>query len=439
MKREFSSMYLTPKYFFMKLRCANVIFILLCFTILVSTAQDFDRDDSKWINGWTNFTPNTTVYPTADEKLPNIIADDTYLSNDTVYLLSGDTYVIGNATLTIQEGTVIRADHKNPATLIISRGSKLIAVGSEAYPIVFTSNKAAKSRASGDWGGIIIAGSGKVNSVSGNGTFSGFNPQYSVYGGNDQDEQTAILRYIRIEFPGNKSKGTENINGLSLFGIGAASIIDHVMVSYSGQDSFNWTGGANNMRHMLSLKAEDDDFQISEGFKGDLDYLMAIRHPYITSAKGSYAIEVNGYNKEQGFLKPSAITDVTITNSTFVNLSDKSNYMHTTSAISASNSALVYLHNSKISGFLNVVKFDESYTSLAFIERAFKMDNSFFNIHGDGVEVSYKPSKGVLDVLKYNRFTQDFVSMDVLFEDPTNKFAPRFKLKKAMNNYMVMQ
>ncbi|WP_298541628.1 hypothetical protein [uncultured Aquimarina sp.] len=424
----------------MKLRCALTTCLLLTITVLTSNAQDFNGNDSKWIKGWTNFTPNTTNYPEADEKLPNIIADDTYLNNDTVYLLSGDVYVIGNATLTIQEGTVIRGDHENPANLIITRGSKLIAVGSEAYPIVFTSNKAPKSRASGDWGGIIIAGSGRVNSVSGNGVIKGnFNPQYSVYGGSDQNEQTSILRYVRIEFPGNKTKRSENSNGLSLFGIGTASIIDHVMVSYSGQDSFNWTGGNNNMRNMLSYKAEDDDFQISEGFKGDLDYLMAIRHPYINSPKGSYAIEIDGYDKNSGYLKPNAITDVTITNSTFVNLSDKTNYIHTSSAISAANSALVYIHNSKISGFLNVVKFDDSYTSLAVLERAFKMDNSFFNIHGEGVEVSYKPNNGVMNVLKYNRFTKDFVSVDNLFEDPTSKSAPKFQLKKAMNNYMVMQ
>ncbi|WP_378181929.1 hypothetical protein [Aquimarina sp. SS2-1] len=424
----------------MKLRCVFITCTLFSFFIFNSFAQEFDKDDSKWINGWTDFTPNATIYPDADEKLPNIIADDTFLSNKTTYLLSGDTYVIGNATLTIEEGTVIRGDHQNPGTLIISRGSKLIAVGSETNPIVFTSNKAPKSRASGDWGGIVIAGSGKVNTVSGNGVFSGgFNTQYSVYGGTAYDEQTAIMRYVRIEFPGNKSKSTENINGLSLFGIGAASIIDHVMVSYSGQDSFNWTGGKNNLRNMLSFKAEDDDFQISKGFKGDLDHLMAIRHPYITSPKGSYAIEIDGYDKNLGFTRPDAITDVTITNSTFVNLSDNSNYIHTTSAISATNRALVYIHNSKISGFLNVVKFDQSYTSLAVIERAFKMDNSFFNIHGDGVEVSYQPNNGILDILKYNRFTQDFVSVDVLFEDPNDKFAPKFQLKKAMNNYMVMQ
>jgi len=425
----------------MKLRCALITSFLLCSIIFNSYAQDFNTNDNKWMKGWTNFTPNTTNYPEADEKLPNIIADDTYLSNDTVYLLSGDVYVTSNATLTIQEGTLIRGDHNTSSNLIITRGAKLIAVGTEAYPIVFTSNKAAKSRASGDWGGIIIAGSGKVNSVSGNGVIKGdFNPQFSVYGGTKEDEQTTVLRYVRVEFSGNKSKRKENANGLSLFGIGTASIIDHIMVSYSGQDSFNCTGGNNNMRNMLSFKAEDDDFQLSEGFQGDLDNLIAIRHPYITSPKGSYVIEIDGYNKDLGYVKPDAITNVTITNSTFVSLSDKTNYIHTASAISASNSAIIYLHNSKISGFLNVVKFDNSYTSLTMIEKAFKMDNSFFNIHGEeGVEVNYKPNNATTNVLKYNRFTQDFVSAEILFEDPQNKSIPKFQLKKAMNNYMVMQ
>ncbi|KAA1245882.1 hypothetical protein [Aquimarina sp. RZ0] len=423
----------------MRLRCVLLTSFLL-FTVLFTNGQDFDKNDNKWVRGWTNFEPNATNYPEAEETLPNMIADDTFLRNDIVYLLSGDVYVTNGATLTIQQGTTIRCDHENPANLIIAKGAKLIAAGSEAYPIVFTSNKAPKSRANGDWGGIIIAGSGKVNSVSGNGIIKGnFNPQYAIYGGSDHQEQTTILKYVRIEFPGSKTKRQENSNGLSLFGIGTASIIDHVMVSYSGQDSFNWSGGNNNIRKVVSYMAEDDDFQISEGFKGDLDYLMAIRHPYITSPQGSYAIEIDGYDKELGYIKPNAITDVTITNSTFVNLSDKSNYIHTTSAISASNSALIYLHNSKISGFSDVVKFDQSYTSLSVIEKSFKMDNSFFNIHGEGVKASYKPSTGVLDILKYNRFTQSFVGVETLFADPKSKTIPKFELKESLNNYMVMQ
>ncbi|MBQ4818632.1 hypothetical protein [Aquimarina sp. MMG016] len=425
----------------MKLRTSiSKVFLFITLCSLNLNAQDFNQHDYRWAKGWTNFEPNKTNYPEAEEKLPNVIADNTFLRNDIVYLLSGDVYVIAGATLTIQEGTVIRCDHENPANLIVTKGSKLIAAGSQAYPIVFTSNKAPKSRNSGDWGGITIAGSGNVNTVSGSGIIKGnYNPQYSIYGGTDTDEQTTILRYVRIEFAGNKNKRAEGANGLSLYGVGSSSIIDNIMVSYSAQDSYSINGGKIDILNLISLKAEDDDFQISEGYKGDLDNLMAIRHPYITSPKGSYALEVNGFNKDMGYTKPNALTNVTVTNATLVNLSDKSNYAHTSSAISATNAAMIYINNSKISGFSDVVKFDKSYTSLAFIAKAFTMDNSFFNIHSEGVKVDYKPSTGVLDILKYNRFTKDFVAVNDLFNDPQSKVMPKFQLKQSLNKYMVMQ
>ncbi|WP_103865786.1 hypothetical protein [Aquimarina sp. I32.4] len=420
----------------MKKRC----FLLTAFALLLLTssfaiAQDFNENNDRWTKGWTNFTPNKTEYPDAEEKLPNIIADHTYLRNDVVYQMSGDVYVTNGASLTIQEGTVIRCDHENPANLIITRGSKLIAAGSKAYPIVFTSSKASKSRNSGDWGGIIIAGSGKINTVSGNGIIKGkLNPQYALYGGNQKFEETTILKYVRIEFSGHSGS-----NGLSLYGLGTSSIIEDIMVSYSAHDSYNIHGGKNDIQNLVSLKAQGDDFHFSEGFKGTAKNVMAIRHPFINSPQGSYAIEVDGYNKQLGYIRPDAVTDVTITNATLVNLSDKTNYQHTTAAVSATNSAITYIHNSKISGFSDVVKFDSSYTSLAVMQKAFMMDNSFFNIHGDGINSNNKGINGTLNILKYNRFTEDFVSVNDLFSDPKSTITPKFKLKQSLNNYMVMQ
>ncbi|WP_062056433.1 hypothetical protein [Aquimarina longa] len=424
----------------MKKRCSLLTTFILLLIYSPTIAQDFNENNDRWTKVWTNFTPNKMNYPEAEEALPNIITDHTYLRNDIVYSISGDVYVTNGASLTIQEGTVIRCDHKNPANLIITKGSKLIAVGSKAYPIVFTSSKAPKSRNSGDWGGITIAGSGKVNTVSGNGIIEGdFNPKYSVYGGNQIDEETTILKFVRIEFSGNTAKRTAGTNGLSLYGIGTSTIIENIMVSYSGQDSYNIHGGKNNLQNLISLKAQKDDYHFAEGFKGTIKNIIAIRHPYINSPQGSFAIEVDGYNPELGYIKPDAITDVTITNATLVNLSDKSNYQHTTAAISASNSAISYIHNSKISGFSDVIQFDKSYTSLATMQKAFMMDNSFFNIHGKGVKSSNKAINGTLDILKYNRFTENFVAVNNLFSDPKNTVTPKFQLKQSLNNYMVMQ
>ncbi len=424
----------------MKKRCSLITTFLLLLTCFLINAQDFEKNNDKWSKGWTNFTPNKTDYPKAEEKLPNIIASTTYLRNDIVYYMTGDVYVINNAFLTIQEGTIIRCDHENPASLIVTRGAKLIAAGSKAYPIIFTSNKASKSRNSGDWGGIVILGSGKVNTVSGNNIIKeNFNPQFSVYGGDKHDEETTIISHVRIEFPGSTMKRKEGSNGLSLYGLGSRSIVENIMVSYSGQDSYSIQGGANNIRNLISLKSNESDYHIAEGFTGDLNSILAVRHPYIASPKGSYAIEVSGYNNDAGY-RPDTVTDVTITNATLVNLSDKSNYQHTSAAIHSTNSAVTYINNSKISGFSDVVKFDKSYTSLPTIQKAFMMDNSFFNIHNDGVKVAHQfIKKDALSILKYNRFTKSFVTVNDLFNDPQSNVAPKFQLKQSLNTYMVMQ
>ncbi|GAA4276991.1 hypothetical protein [Aquimarina mytili] len=424
----------------MKKRCFLITAFAILFFPFLTLAQNLD-ENNKWARTWTNFAPNKTDYPQAEEKLPNIIANNTYLRNDVVYLLSGDVYVVNNASLTIQEGTIIRCDHENPANLIVTKGSKLVAVGSMAYPIVFTSNKGPKSRNSGDWGGITIAGSGKVNTVSGSGIIPGdYKPQFSVYGGNQYNEETTILRYVRIEFSGNSIKRKQGSNGLSLYGIGTSSIIDNIMVSHPGQDAFNIHGGKNNIRNLISLKAQGNDFQFSEGFKGNLNNIIAIRHPYINSSKGSYAIAADGYDKNMGYTNPSSVTDVTISNATLVNLSDKSNYQHTASAILTSNLATLYIHNSKISGFSDVVKFDNSYVSLPKMQKAFMMDNSFFNIHGEGVDVvNQSMKKQSLNILKYNRFTKNFVDVNDLFSNPLSNVVPKFDLKQSLNTYMVMQ
>ncbi len=424
----------------MKNKNSLTTLLTVLFSSLAIFAQDFSQHSNKWTAGWTNFEPNKVDYPEPEEKISNIIMDHVFLTNDVTYFMTGDVYVANGASLTIQEGTVIRCDYKNPANLIIAKGGKLVAAGSSNSPIVFTSSKGPKSRNNGDWGGIIVAGSGKVNSVSGSGVIKGnFNPQYAVYGGNDSSEETTILRYVRIEFAGSTAKNPEGSNGLSLYGIGTSSIVEDIMVSYSGQDSYNISGGNSDMRNLVSFKANDDDYQVSQGFKGTMTNVMAIRHPYINSPKGSYAFEVDGYNRDMGYTSANDVTDITVSNATLINLSDNSNYQHTKAAISASNLAITYINNSKISGFSDIVNFDDSYKSVNMIQQAFMMDNSFFNIHNKGITINTKTAEEALHLLKYNRFTKEFAAVDDLFKDPTSKVSPNFQLKKSLNTYMVMQ
>ncbi|MDH7445300.1 hypothetical protein [Aquimarina sp. 2201CG14-23] len=418
----------------MKKRELLSLFLFIMISITGLSQSSFNQNTMKWTRDWTNFEPNNTNYPDYDEQLPNIIDKDTYLRSDIVYLMSGDIYVTNNATLIIQEGTLIKADTEKSTNLIVTKGAKLIADGSKASPIVFTSNKLSNSRKSGDWGGITIIGSGKANTVEGEGIIKGnFNPLYTIFGGNTPEEETTILRYVRIEYAGKST------NGLSLYALGNKSVVENIMVSYSADDSFEWHGGNSISKNLISYKSNDDDYDFTQGYRGELINILAIKHPYITSNNGSYAIEVDGYNKSLGFENSKILSSIDITGATLISLVDENNYSHTRAAISINNLGELYLNDSNISGFSDVVKLDKTFSTLRMIETAFKLDNSFFNIHKNGVITQNNIEDDLFNLLKYNRFTKTFLQPEEIFSNPLDRANPDFTLKNSLNNYMVVQ
>lgn len=419
----------------------NNILLILCYLLYFTSLSQtkIDDDQMNWTKGWTNFDPNNKEYPEPEEILPNIIDYDLYLKNDVTYLLSGNVYVTNNATLTIQEGTVIRCDAKNEASLVVTKGARLLANGTKGFPIVFTSNNPKKTRKSGDWGGIIIAGSGKVNSPAVSKVIEGdFLPQYSLYGGVDENELTTIMTYVRIEFVGKKINQSKELNGLSLYALGNKSILNNIMISFSSDDSFECFGGNVNMHNLISYKAKDDDYDFTLGYKGELNNILAIRHPYISDISGSFAIEADGYDQKEGFLAQESLSNISIKNATLINLSDHSNYQHTTAAISSKNLANLNIIDSQISGFANVVKFDKTYQSYPDLQKYFSLENSVFNVHSKAVITKHGDQINGDQILKYNMYTNDFRNADDLFTDPFNEKNPKFTLKDS-ENYTVMQ
>ncbi|WP_159090828.1 hypothetical protein [Aquimarina aquimarini] len=418
----------------------NFPLILFCSLSFMSFSQsELNGNQEEWTKGWTSFEPNRKEYPDHEEVLPEIINTDFYLENDITYLLSGNVYVTDNATLTIQEGTIIRCDTKNVASLVVTKGSKLIAMGSKEFPIVFTSNKARKSRKSGDWGGIIIAGSGTINSPASSKIIEGnFLPQYSSFGGDQENEMTSILSYVRIEFAGKKINQSKELNGLSLYALGSKSVIDNVMISYSADDSFECFGGRASMSNLISYKAKDDDYDFTMGYQGELHTIMAIRHPYISDTSGSYAIESDGYDKKEGYTNPESLSNIHIKNASLINLSDHTNYQHTTAAISSKNLSKLKLTDMCISGFANVVTFDKTYRSYTDLQYYFSLENSVFNVHSKTVLTQYESDINAQRLLKYNMYTNHFRNANDLFTAPFDKKNPKFTIKES-ENYTVMQ
>ncbi len=219
------------------------------------------------------------------------ITSNTTWTNDKQYLLSGYVYVESGATLTINAGTIIRGDKATKGALIIERGAKIMAQGTASEPIVFTSNQKAGSRNYGDWGGVILCGKAPTN-WSAEPTVEG-GPR-SKYGGTDPHDNSGILSYVRIEFPGIAFSPNNEVNGLTFCGVGDATQVDHVQVSYSFDDSYEWFGGSVNGKYLISHRTWDDDFDTDNGYNGKNQFVVGIRDN-IADQSGSKAFESDSY------------------------------------------------------------------------------------------------------------------------------------------------
>jgi hypothetical protein len=225
-----------------------------------------------------------TIIPSNGQQITvsGDITTDTRWYANARYFLSGFVYVKNNATLTIEPGTIIKGVSGTKGALIIERGSKIMAQGTESKPIVFTSDKAKGQRGYGDWGGLVICGNAPTNKHD-NGTGVGIAEGGigSYYGGTDPTDNSGTLQYVRIEFPGIPLTATANseINGLTLYSVGSGTTIDHIQVSYSGDDSYEWFGGNVNARYLVAFRGWDDDFDTDNGYSGKVQFFVSLRDP----------------------------------------------------------------------------------------------------------------------------------------------------------------
>ncbi len=234
---------------------------------------------------------------------------DRVLSSDTVYTLTGLYYVDSLYSITIPPGTVIMGD--TAATLIVQRGAKIYAEGNSREPIVFTSRKAPGSRNTGDWGGLILLGKAPVNKVEPlieGGIISG------SYGGNVSNDTSGVLRYVRIEYCGYRYQLNNEVNGLTMGGVGDGTVIDHVQVSYSFDDSFERFGGTVNAKYLVAFGGTDDEFDSDFGYSGKVQFCFGLRDPYSWDPTG----ESNGFESDND--GSSTSTAVPYTSALFSNV-----------------------------------------------------------------------------------------------------------------------
>lgn len=273
---------------------------------------------NSWLNNWTEFKPNKSEYNEPNQIITGTISVDSKLYKKNVYLLMGNVYVTNKAKLTIEPGTVIIADAESKASLVITKGASILAEGTETDPIVFTSSKSI--RKAGDWGGIILLGEAPINKF-GNVASVNFDLDagFSSYGGTNTASNSGILRYVRIEFAGAKVKGFGNFNALFLGGVGNQTIIENVMASNAGGDSFEVFGGDVNLNKLISYKCSSNDFKFNYGAQVNIKNSLAIRASYLQSSSGSRCLYACSYDKKEEVDFTKKLTLVTATNLTFVN------------------------------------------------------------------------------------------------------------------------
>ena len=266
---------------------------------------------NDWTKGWTNFDPKNAVYADATDTvtlngiygkteagaaLPisgeKDITGTVTLTASTVYLLKGFIVVRSGGKLVIPAGTVIRAkadlnaSPKNYATIVVERGGKIEINGTATSPVVITSANAVGSRDRGDWGGLLIAGKANHNVLNGtdnnNVQMEGFNGvsfdgNLAKFGGTDNADNSGSVTYLRLEFGGIAFEVNKEINGLTLGAVGSGTKLDHIQVSYSGDDSFEWFGGSVNSSYLIAWKGTDDDFDTDNGYSGLSQFGLGVR------------------------------------------------------------------------------------------------------------------------------------------------------------------
>ncbi len=237
-------------------------------------------------------------------------------TKDTIYILDGFVYVNNGQTLTIEAGTIIKGkpgQAENASALVVARGGKIIADGTKDKPIIFTSTNdplrwknnelvnqtELDPTLSAQWGGLLILGNALLNTVPAEQQMEGIplSETRGLFGGSNDSDNSGILRYISIRHGGSLIGADNEINGVSLGGVGNGTTIEYIEVFGNLDDGFEFWGGDATYKYLLSAYNKDDSYDYDTGFRGKGQFWCAIQDP----AEGDELGELDGAdNPEDG-------------------------------------------------------------------------------------------------------------------------------------------
>ena len=248
---------------------------------------------------------------------------DVTWTSDQEYFLDGYVFLEAGGKLTIEAGTVIKGistptTGDNASALIITKGAQIFAQGNSSEPIIFTSefddvtdNNELDDEDKGLWGGIIILGNGIVGVDGGTENIEGIpsTEGRAEYGGNDNSDNSGVLRYVSIRHAGTALEANNEINGLTLGGVGNGTEIDYIEVYANKDDGIEWFGGAVGVKHAVVSFCGDDSYDFDQAWDGQGQFWFSVQNE-----ESNRAGEWDG--SEESNLMP--VTSLTVSNATFI-------------------------------------------------------------------------------------------------------------------------
>ncbi|OIP50762.1 MAG: hypothetical protein AUK33_06565 [Flavobacteriaceae bacterium CG2_30_34_30] len=226
----------------------------------VTTGAGNGAASPDWAAGWTAGLDNSGA---ASENLAGEVTSNVILNASTEYFLTGSFLIKSGGSLTIPAGTTIKATGGTSAFIAVEKGGKIFIQGEANNPVVMTSNSS--SPAPGDWGGLVIAGDAPTN--------KGTNVLSEVgdvlYGGNNANDNSGSIRYLRIEYTGATFSNDKEFNGVSLFGVGSGTTFEFVQSLNGGDDGIEFFGGTVSGNNLVSVGSGDDSIDFADGWSGN--------------------------------------------------------------------------------------------------------------------------------------------------------------------------
>lgn len=319
-----------------KLSSLTVLSLMAVSALFVSCSGD---DDNGGGDGDGDPQEENTIIVNENITTPTI------WETGKTYVLAGRIAVTSGASLTIQPGVVVKGEmgeQADASTLIIARGATINAVGEPNLPIIFTSigdEITPEQVASGDfsspnlsattsglWGGLIVLGNAKISASAETVGIEGIpaSDTNGLYGGNNDTESSGSLKYISIRFSGTDIGEGNEIQGLTLGGVGSGTVIENIEIVGSADDGIEWFGGKVNVSNVVVWNCGDDGIDTDQSWTGTLDNFAVI------GASG-YAFELDGpegandygpHTIKNGFIRMSTSD---ITTQEIINTDENSN------------------------------------------------------------------------------------------------------------------